>query len=217
MKTPVLRLAAAVHYVPKHTDARKRAMTIEDLLTMQSGLAWKESGYAYEPGSGNDVMAMFTTNDWTNYVIDRPMAAQPGTTFVYNSGASHLVSGGGLGPDAPPRRERSPRSSSSRRSAFASTSGSAIRTASAPEGSACCCSRATSPSSPSSTSTTGAGTAARSSPPPGSSSRPTDHVADPLHEYGYLWWLDRADGYAYMAGLYGQTRRRRSRRRTSSP
>ena len=32
----------------------------------------------------------------------------------------------------------------------------------------------------------------------------TDHVADPLYEYGYLWWLDRADGYAYMAGLYGQ-------------
>jgi CubicO group peptidase (beta-lactamase class C family) len=32
----------------------------------------------------------------------------------------------------------------------------------------------------------------------------TDHVADPMTEYGYLWWLDRADGYAYMAGLYGQ-------------
>src|SRR5262249_10623040 len=31
-----------------------------------------------------------------------------------------------------------------------------------------------------------------------------DHVADPQYEYGYLWWLDRADGYAYMAGLYGQ-------------
>jgi CubicO group peptidase (beta-lactamase class C family) len=32
----------------------------------------------------------------------------------------------------------------------------------------------------------------------------TDRVADPLNDYGYLWWLDRADGYAYMAGLYGQ-------------
>jgi CubicO group peptidase (beta-lactamase class C family) len=31
-----------------------------------------------------------------------------------------------------------------------------------------------------------------------------DQVADPEYEYGYLWWLDRADGYAYMAGLYGQ-------------
>src|SRR5581483_4641919 len=32
----------------------------------------------------------------------------------------------------------------------------------------------------------------------------TDQVADPQYEYGYLWWLDRADGYAYMSGLYGQ-------------
>ena len=31
-----------------------------------------------------------------------------------------------------------------------------------------------------------------------------DHVADARYEYGYLWWLDRADGYAFMAGLYGQ-------------
>ena len=29
-------------------------------------------------------------------------------------------------------------------------------------------------------------------------------MADSFHEYGYLWWLDRADGYAFMAGLYGQ-------------
>ena len=92
VETPVLRLAAAVHYVPEHTDARKQAMTLEDMLTMQSGLAWKETGYAYEPGSGNDVMAMLATKDWTKYVIDRPMAAQPGTTFVYDTGTSHVVS-----------------------------------------------------------------------------------------------------------------------------
>jgi len=32
----------------------------------------------------------------------------------------------------------------------------------------------------------------------------TDRVADPSYDYGYLWWLDGADGYAYMSGLYGQ-------------
>ncbi|MGE0026271.1 MAG: hypothetical protein AB7O78_05095 [Thermoleophilia bacterium] len=31
----------------------------------------------------------------------------------------------------------------------------------------------------------------------------TDRVAPPL-EYGYLWWLGRADGHAFMAGLLGQ-------------
>ena len=34
--------------------------------------------------------------------------------------------------------------------------------------------------------------------------RPHARIDDEL-EYGYLWWLDRADGYAYMSGLYGQT------------
>jgi CubicO group peptidase (beta-lactamase class C family) len=63
--TPLLRLAAAVHYVPRHADARKRAVTLADLLTMQSGLAWKESGYAYTPGSGNDVVKMLATGDWS--------------------------------------------------------------------------------------------------------------------------------------------------------
>src|SRR5262249_1418034 len=74
------------------TDVRKRAMTIADLLSMQSGLAWRESGYAYTPGSGNDVMAMLATKDWAKYVIDRPMAARPGTTFVYDTGTSQVVS-----------------------------------------------------------------------------------------------------------------------------
>jgi CubicO group peptidase (beta-lactamase class C family) len=32
----------------------------------------------------------------------------------------------------------------------------------------------------------------------------TDHVSDPLYEYGYQWWLDVADQYAFMAGRFGQ-------------
>src|SRR5581483_10405919 len=49
VKTPVLVLGATLpgYVVPKHDETRKRALTIEDLLTMQSGLAWRESGYAY--------------------------------------------------------------------------------------------------------------------------------------------------------------------------
>jgi CubicO group peptidase (beta-lactamase class C family) len=93
VSTTLVRLAATAHYVPANLDPRKRAMTLKDLLTMQSGLAWKETGYAYKPSSGNDVMAMLATNSWTKYTVDRPMAAQPGTTFNYNSGGAHLVSG----------------------------------------------------------------------------------------------------------------------------
>ncbi len=204
VKTPVLRLAAARHYVPKHTDARKRAMTIEDLLTMQSGLAWRESGYAYTPGSGNDVMTMFTTKSWTNYVIDRPMAAQPGTAFVYDSGTSHLVSG------VISILTGRPASALAAKRLFAPLGIRHYQWLTAPEG----------------VNAGGFGLQLQPRdlaklaflylhhgrwdgrqivPAAWVEQSATDHVADPQYEYGYLWWLDRADGYAYMSGLYGQT------------
>jgi CubicO group peptidase (beta-lactamase class C family) len=31
--------------------------------------------------------------DWVKFVLDRPMAASPGTTFNYSSGNAHLLSG----------------------------------------------------------------------------------------------------------------------------
>ena len=201
--TPVLRLAAAVHYAPAHADARKRAMTLEDLLTMQSGLAWRESGYAYEPGSGNDVMAMSATRDWAGYVIDRPMAAQPGTTFNYNTGASHLVSG------VVTVLTRRPAAAIATTQVFAPLGIRGESWLSDPDG----------------VSAGGFGLLleprdlaklaflylhhgrwdGRQIVPAAWVEQSTaDHVADAAHEYGYLWWLDRADGYAYMAGLYGQ-------------
>jgi CubicO group peptidase (beta-lactamase class C family) len=197
------RLAAAVDYRPKHLDARKRAMTVEDLLTMQSGLAWKESGYAYERGSGNDVMAMLETGDWAAYVIDRPMATRPGTSFVYNSGASHLVSAAVF------VLTRRPAAELAVKRLFAPLGIRDFQWAADPDG------------------VTAGGFGLKLQPRdlaklaylylhhgrwggrqivPAAwvTQSTTDHVADPLHDYGYLWWLDRADGYAYMAGLYGQ-------------
>jgi CubicO group peptidase (beta-lactamase class C family) len=203
VKTPVLKLAAARHYVPKNTDARKRGMTIEDLLTMQSGLAWKESGYAYTAASGNDVEAMFKTGNWTNYVIDRPMAAQPGTTFNYDSGTAHLVSG-----VVTILTGRTAEAFAATR-LFGPLGIHRHSWLTAPEG----------------TSAGGFGLAlqprdlaklaflflhhgrwdGRQIVPAGwVEESTTDHVADPRHDYGYLWWLDDSNGYAYMAGLYGQ-------------
>ncbi len=203
VKTPVVRLAAALHYAPKHSDARKRAMTIEDLLTMQSGLAWREAGYAYTAGSGNDVLTMLRAKSWTNYVIDRPMATRPGTTFVYNTGASHLVSG------AVSMLTGRPAAVLAAKRLFTPLGIRHYKWLAAPEG------------------VTAGGFGLQLQPRDlaklaflylhqgrwdGRQIVPaawveqstTDHVADPRYEYGYLWWLDRADGYAYMAGLYGQ-------------
>ncbi len=69
-------------------DDAKKAITVQHLLDMTSGLAWQEGlTDAYE-----SVMDMVRTPDWQQFVLDRPMAAPPGTRFYYNSGNSHLLS-----------------------------------------------------------------------------------------------------------------------------
>ncbi|MHA1137970.1 MAG: serine hydrolase domain-containing protein [Candidatus Thorarchaeota archaeon] len=82
-----------VNFFPDRTianlDAQKEAITLEHLLTMTSGLEWDEDNYT----SDNDMFQMRETDDWIQYILDRPMAAKPGTTFNYNSGCSHLLSG----------------------------------------------------------------------------------------------------------------------------
>jgi CubicO group peptidase (beta-lactamase class C family) len=68
----------------ENVDERKKAMTVENLLTMTSGLEWNEGDRVYQE--------MYTSADWVKYVLDKPMAAQPGTQVVYNSGSSHVLS-----------------------------------------------------------------------------------------------------------------------------
>lgn len=66
-----------------NVDQRKETMTLEHLLTMRSGLDWEEDTANKE---------MEETDDWVRYVLDRPMAAEPGSEFNYCSGCSHLMS-----------------------------------------------------------------------------------------------------------------------------
>jgi hypothetical protein len=69
-------------------DERKRAITIEHLLTMASGLETKDS-YLYGWAGLND---MRWSADWAQYVLDRPMADIPGKEFEYSNGVSYLLS-----------------------------------------------------------------------------------------------------------------------------
>jgi CubicO group peptidase (beta-lactamase class C family) len=82
-------------FFPDHSDLQsdplKQAMTIEHLLTMTSGLDWPETSASYS-SSSNIMNQMMRSSDWVQFVLDRPMAAAPGTTFNYSSGASHLLS-----------------------------------------------------------------------------------------------------------------------------
>ena len=50
---------------------------------MTSGLDWVDQVNYY---------TMAGTSDWVQYILDRPMADQPGTVWNYNTGCSHLLS-----------------------------------------------------------------------------------------------------------------------------
>ncbi|MFX0062876.1 MAG: serine hydrolase domain-containing protein [Candidatus Hermodarchaeota archaeon] len=68
----------------------KQAITIEHLLSMTSGLSWNE-GISYF-SSQNSFVQLTASNDWVQFVLDRPMKSEPGTIWNYNSGGSHLLS-----------------------------------------------------------------------------------------------------------------------------
>jgi CubicO group peptidase (beta-lactamase class C family) len=70
---------------PANLEADKQAMTLEDVLTMRTGLDWEEGDPAY--------MTLYTSRDWIQYMLDLPMAEPPGSAFNYCSGCSHLLSG----------------------------------------------------------------------------------------------------------------------------
>jgi CubicO group peptidase (beta-lactamase class C family) len=73
----------------KNVDDRKRRMTLQNLLTMTTGLDWNED-VAYDDPR-NDASLMEATDDWMRYVIDKPMAHEPGMVFAYSSGATELL------------------------------------------------------------------------------------------------------------------------------
>ena len=63
--------------------AGKRRITIEDLVTMRSGLA---------STSGRGYGAWVTSKNWVRYVLARPLEDEPGTRVEYSTGTTHLLS-----------------------------------------------------------------------------------------------------------------------------
>jgi CubicO group peptidase (beta-lactamase class C family) len=68
-------------------DERKARVTIKDLLTMTSGLDCR-----FRPNEAT-LSEMTQSKDWIQFMLDLPMAAEPGTKYVYCSGGVHLLSG----------------------------------------------------------------------------------------------------------------------------
>lgn len=64
-------------------DRAKRAITVRHLLTMRSGLDWAEYGAS--------VVQLTSSPDWVAYVLERPLAHEPGEHFNYSTGDTHLL------------------------------------------------------------------------------------------------------------------------------
>jgi CubicO group peptidase (beta-lactamase class C family) len=69
--------------IPDNADPLTPGITVENLLTMTSGLAWD---------IGSDYQRLIAAEDWVEYTLSQPVAYQPGTFYAYNSGGSHLLS-----------------------------------------------------------------------------------------------------------------------------
>jgi CubicO group peptidase (beta-lactamase class C family) len=88
--------AELLDFFPEHPDLvgdeRKKQITLAHALSMSSGLAWDEWSVSYD-NPVNSHAQMYDNGDWIGYVLSRPMAAEPGQVFVYNSGLSITLGG----------------------------------------------------------------------------------------------------------------------------
>jgi CubicO group peptidase (beta-lactamase class C family) len=71
-------------------DARLGDATLEDLLTMRTGIEWHEQDRPLD--ETNTTLQLERSADWVKFTLSQPMDAEPGTKWVYNSGGSHLMS-----------------------------------------------------------------------------------------------------------------------------
>jgi len=69
----------------------KENITIRHLLTMTSGMYWNEMDVSSGDPSNNNTQ-MKASSNWVEYVLSSRMEYEPGTTWYYNGGSSHLLS-----------------------------------------------------------------------------------------------------------------------------
>lgn len=78
---------SVLSYFPEYKvrDPQISEITIRDLLTMSSGLKWNENGL-------NSMYTFFVSKRIVPRVLKLPLLAEPGSTFNYNTGLTHLLS-----------------------------------------------------------------------------------------------------------------------------
>jgi len=69
-------------------DPRKKAITVQNLLDMASGIAWVERVHTPD----ESLFRMYASPDPTGFVLDQPMSDPPGVKFYYKGGDPYLLS-----------------------------------------------------------------------------------------------------------------------------
>ena len=69
-------------------DERKKAITVQHLLDMASGIDWLERVYTPD----ESLARMYASPDPTGFVLDQPMSDPPGEKFSYKGGDTYLLS-----------------------------------------------------------------------------------------------------------------------------
>jgi CubicO group peptidase (beta-lactamase class C family) len=70
-------------YISQTLNSDKQGITIEDLLTMESGLATT---------SNRNYGKWVLSENWVEFAINQPLIAEPGEQMIYSTGSSHLLS-----------------------------------------------------------------------------------------------------------------------------
>jgi CubicO group peptidase (beta-lactamase class C family) len=70
-------------FLRAESDAPKRAITVEDLLTMRAGL---------QSTSSRNYGAWVTSKHWVRFALSRPLETPPGAEMEYSTGNTHLLS-----------------------------------------------------------------------------------------------------------------------------
>ncbi|MFJ2989564.1 serine hydrolase domain-containing protein [Collimonas sp. NPDC087041] len=73
----------------ENVDDRKKAITVQNLLDMTSGLDWDQG---FEGGKQQSMWDLYRSSHWIQFILDRPMAHSPGEVFNYSNGSPDLIS-----------------------------------------------------------------------------------------------------------------------------
>jgi CubicO group peptidase (beta-lactamase class C family) len=77
-------------FLQKDKISNRASITLKHLLTMSSGIEWPEVSTNYS-NPENLVSQMMRSENYTEFILSKPVMTEPGLIFNYNSGCANLL------------------------------------------------------------------------------------------------------------------------------